>query len=59
MGVSGIDTELVVFLIVGYWPLILGGIILFVLVLRGHERVAMAVGGAVVLLQAWIWGLFA
>jgi len=41
-----------------YWPVILGGITLFVLILRGNERAAIPVGAAVVLLQAWRWGLF-
>jgi hypothetical protein len=41
-----------------YWPVILGGITLFVLILRGNERAAIPVGAAMVLLQAWRWGLF-
>ncbi len=41
-----------------YWPVILGGITLFVLILRDNERAAIPVGAAVVLLQAWRWGLF-
>ena len=41
-----------------YWPVILGGIILFVLILKGKERAAIPVGAVVVLLQAWRWGLF-
>ncbi len=41
-----------------YWPVVLGGITLFVLILSGKERVATPVGAVVVLLQAWRWGLF-
>ena len=41
-----------------YWPVILGGITLFVLILKGNERAAIPVGAVVVLLQAWRWGLF-
>ncbi len=41
-----------------YWPVILGGITLFVLILKGKERAAIPVGAVVVLLQAWRWGLF-
>ncbi len=41
-----------------YWPVILGGITLFILILRGYERTAIPVAAAVVLLQAWRWGLF-
>jgi len=41
-----------------YWPVILGGIILFVLILKGNERAAIPVGAVVVVLQAWRLGLF-
>ncbi len=41
-----------------YWPVILGGITLFVLILNGNERAAIPVGAVVVLLQAWRLGLF-
>ena len=41
-----------------YWPVILGGITLFALILRGKERAAIPVAVVVVLLQAWRWGLF-
>jgi hypothetical protein len=41
-----------------YWPVVLGGITLFVLILRGNERAAIPVGAVVVLLQAWRLGLF-
>jgi hypothetical protein len=41
-----------------YWPMILGGITLFLLILMGKERAAIPVAAAIVLLQAWRWGLF-
>ena len=41
-----------------YWPVILGGIALFALILSGNERAAIPVAIVVVLLQAWRWGLF-
>ncbi len=41
-----------------YWPVILGGITLFILILMGKERAAIPVGAVIVLLQAWRWGLF-
>jgi len=41
-----------------YWPAVLGGITLFVLILRGKERAAIPVAVAIVLLQAWRLGLF-
>lgn len=37
-----------------YWPAILGGITLFALIIMGRERVAIAVGIAVVILQGWL-----
>jgi hypothetical protein len=41
-----------------YWPAILGGVTLFVLILRGNERAAIPVAAAIVLLQAWRLGVF-
>ncbi len=41
-----------------YWPVVLGGLVLFVMVLNGNERAAIPVAAVVVLLQAWRWGLF-
>ena len=41
-----------------YWPVVLGGLILFVLVFRGYARVAYTFGIIVVLLQAWWFGHF-
>ena len=40
-----------------FWPAILGGITLFVLIIRGKERVAIPVAAVAVLLQAWRLGL--
>ena len=41
-----------------FWPAILGGITLFVLILLGKERAAIPVAVVAVLLQAWRLGLF-
>ncbi len=41
-----------------YWPVVLGGLVLFGLILRGNERAAIPVAIVVVLLQGWRWGLF-
>ena len=40
-----------------YWPVILGGIMLFVLILKGNALAAIRVGIVVALLQAWRSGL--
>jgi hypothetical protein len=37
-----------------YWPLVGGGLILFLLIVLGKERTAIPVGIAVVLLQAYL-----
>jgi hypothetical protein len=37
-----------------YWPIILGGITLFILIIMGRERSAIAVSIAVILLQGWM-----
>jgi hypothetical protein len=37
-----------------YWPAILGGITLFILIILGRERMAIAVSIAVILLQGWL-----
>ncbi len=55
---DAITTELAGQFAATYWPVILGGITLFVLILKGKERAAIPVGAVVVLLQAWRWGLF-
>lgn len=39
---------------IAFWPLALGGIALFLLILRGYERTAIPVGIAAVLLQVWL-----
>ncbi len=41
-----------------YWPVVLRGLVLFLLVLNGNERAAIPVAAVVVLPQAWRWGLF-
>jgi len=41
-----------------YWPVVLGGLILFLLVFKGYDRVAYTFGILVVLLQAWWFGKF-
>ncbi len=41
-----------------YWPVVLGGIVLFVLIALDKERIAIPVGITVVLLQAWRLGVF-
>ena len=41
-------------LALSYWPLIGGGLILFLLIVLGKERTAIPVGIAVVLLQVWL-----
>jgi hypothetical protein len=37
-----------------YWPLIGGGLCLFLLIILGKERTAIPVGIAVLALQAWL-----
>ena len=37
-----------------YWPMVVAGMILFVLILRGFERAAIPVSIVAVLLQAWL-----
>lgn len=37
-----------------YWPAILGGITLFILIAMGKERIAIPVGIAVAVLQGWL-----
>lgn len=36
------------------WPLIVGGVILFLMILKGWERAAIPVGLAVILVQVWL-----
>lgn len=51
---EAINTEVVGQFAMAYWPAILGGITLFILILMGRERMAMLVSIAVILLQAWL-----
>lgn len=37
-----------------YWPVVLGGLTLFILILGGKEKVAIPVGIIAALLQAWL-----
>ncbi len=41
-----------------YWPVVLGGVVLFVLIALDKERIAIPVGITVILLQAWQLGVF-
>jgi hypothetical protein len=41
-------------LAISHWPLVIGGITLFLLIVLGRERTAIPVAIAVVLLQAWL-----
>lgn len=36
------------------WPLLVGGLILFIMILKGWERAAIPVGLVVILAQAWL-----
>ncbi len=55
---DAITAEMVGYVAATYWPAILGGITLFVLIVKGKERAAIPVGAVIVVLQAWRWGLF-
>ena len=41
-----------------FWPAVLGGLTLFMLILAGKEKAAIPVAIVVVVLQAWILGVF-
>ncbi len=41
-----------------FWPVVLGGLTLFMLILAGKEKAAIPVAIVVVLLQAWMLGVF-
>ena len=43
---------------VTFWPTVLGGVLLFALILNGNHRAAIPAAIVVALLQAWRWGLF-
>lgn len=46
--------QLVMMVVDAVWPLMIGGLILFVMILKGWERAAIPVGIAVILAQAWL-----
>jgi hypothetical protein len=46
--------ELLGQLAIHYWPIFLGGITLFLLVVLGYERATIPVAIAIVVLQAWL-----
>lgn len=46
--------DLVSYFAASFWPMIIGGIILFVMIVSGYERSAIPVGIAVILLQGWL-----
>ena len=46
--------ELAMMAVEALWPLMVGGLILFVMILKGWERAAIPVGIAVILAQAWL-----
>lgn len=37
-----------------YWPMFLGGVTLFLMIVLGYERAAIPVAIAIVALQAWL-----
>ena len=41
-----------------YWPVVLGGLALFILIIAGKEKAAIPVAAVVVALQAWLLGVF-
>ena len=41
-----------------FWPAVLGGLMLFILILAGKEKAAIPVAVVVVALQAWVLGIF-
>ena len=41
-----------------YWPAVLGGLALFILIIAGKEKAAIPVAAIVVALQAWLLGVF-
>jgi hypothetical protein len=45
--------------VVAYWPLILGGLTLFVIAVRGSHWMMFPVGALFILLQLWHMGAFA
>jgi len=45
--------------VVSYWPLLLGGLALFVIATRGKNWLMLPVGALFVALQLWHMGMFA
>ena len=45
--------------IVSYWPLIVGGLLIFALAVRGKTWMMLPVGALFILLQLWHMGVFA
>ncbi len=43
---------------VAYWPLMLGGLIILVLMIRGYTRTTIPLAAIFAALQAWHMGLF-
>jgi len=51
---DSVDVEALGQFAMSYWPALLGGITLFILILMGKERTAIPVGIAVALMQGWL-----
>lgn len=45
--------------VVAYWPLLLGGLVLFVIAAKGRNWMMLPVGTLFVVLQLWHMGVFA
>jgi len=56
-GLNEVQFDSVAQFIAVFWPAMLGGIALFILVVMGRERMAMAIAAIMVTLQAWLLGL--
>ncbi len=41
----------------GFWPLLLGGVVLLILLLRGEQAAVIPLAGGAILLQAWQSGV--
>lgn len=42
----------------GFWPLLIGAVILMILFMRGEQAAAIPLAGGAILLQAWQSGVF-
>jgi hypothetical protein len=51
---DNVDTEALGQFAMAYWPVLLGGISLFLLIVLGKERIAVLVGILVVLMQGYL-----